>query len=911
MIFSPNNLPASKALFTGRTKDLEKIFSIINLGNCISLYGERKSGKTLTLLIIKDIINGDIKKDKLIDLTLRNQIPKWEIQFINYKAIYVSLEATRNQEDLANKFLKELKKVYSSHQSIQNICTTSSYNNLGTLLDTIHEIIEKEQQQLVVLIDEMEILEDYQKQDGDIVADLFCERTRYPNTFFIHVGSHQWLERISKPGSTFTHLQYLYLKSIDENDNTKFLLSSLNSTLQELVIEMAESKPLYTQYIGQFITNKDEFTNKNFVLTTEKKVLLENELLNDTTFCQYIKQNIYQEKRLDNNSKKLLAAFIYKPNSTIEELSKLLNISEVEINNKITTFVNFGTVIKRRGKYEIVGKLIERYGKTICDNPWLQNPPDPKHLILKPSNPNGQDLEIVIGIKQDKVALFQWNKLKEELYKVCNGEISSINKEKEKKGIYSFIWSGVDISKVLASAKNGNLDKSIISTGADTLLEILTKDEECIYQFIPKIDFNEPKIKTINLDEIKKLKKHTKVLIMTFNDREKKALLHIMKPWPNEQEIFQGPISKHTYRFGQFGNYHAVHVQVQMGQDERSSTRNIIGTAISELKPKIILLLGVAFGFDNKNHRFGDILVAQKIQPYEYSKKERLGNTSYRGTLRECGQTLEDRLTNHIWSHYWIEGIEGKKVQTLPGLVLSGNKLVNNKKFKDGLYKAFKHLSPIGGEMEGSAGYSAVDYIDRNIEIVLVKGICDWGDGNKNDDAQPFAAFTAISLVDHILSQPDVLLTLGIDSVTSQSKPAKAIKKSQISKSEKMSKKILAETEMVAIEILSNQKVSKINTDPINITLTDKLKLVDKLLKCPSIRNTSRRKTVITQLGDIKNDISEDPSSKTEVTNIVDACLTHPTGLKTLINIVRFMDNNTIPLVELEEFLRKHSILSD
>lgn len=76
--FAPNNNEASKLLFTGRTKDLEKIFNFILSGNCVALYGERKSGKTLTLKIIQAIINGDIKsyENSLVDHTLYNALRK-------------------------------------------------------------------------------------------------------------------------------------------------------------------------------------------------------------------------------------------------------------------------------------------------------------------------------------------------------------------------------------------------------------------------------------------------------------------------------------------------------------------------------------------------------------------------------------------------------------------------------------------------------------------------------------------------------------------------------------------------------------------------------------------------------------------------------------------------------------------
>lgn len=61
--------------------------------------------------------------------------------------------------------------------------------------------------------------------------------------------------------------------------------------------------------------------------------------------------------------------------------------------------------------------------------------------------------------------------------------------------------------------------------------------------------------------------------------------------------------------------------------------------------------------------------------------------------------------------------------------------------------------------MEGEGGYAAAE--QAKIETILVKSICDWADGHKNDNAHSFAASTAVSLVEYIFNQPDVLAVLG------------------------------------------------------------------------------------------------------------------------------------------------------
>jgi nucleoside phosphorylase len=91
--------------------------------------------------------------------------------------------------------------------------------------------------------------------------------------------------------------------------------------------------------------------------------------------------------------------------------------------------------------------------------------------------------------------------------------------------------------------------------------------------------------------------------------------------------------------------------------------------------------------------------------------------------------------------------------------VLSGAKLINRREFRDGLVRRFP--SAIGGEMEGVGAYAAA--FRHRVPVLLVKAICDWADGTKEDRAQPFAAFTAVDLVRHVLTKPDALAALGIE----------------------------------------------------------------------------------------------------------------------------------------------------
>ncbi len=83
------------------------------------------------------------------------------------------------------------------------------------------------------------------------------------------------------------------------------------------------------------------------------------------------------------------------------------------------------------------------------------------------------------------------------------------------------------------------------------------------------------------------------------------------------------------------------------------------------------------------------------------------------------------------------------------GLILSGDELVNNRAYRDQLHR----LEPeaIGGEMEGAGLYAAAQR--RKVDWLLVKAICDWADGNKEDTHQQQAANNAARFAFHVIEQ--------------------------------------------------------------------------------------------------------------------------------------------------------------
>lgn len=330
----------------------------------------------------------------------------------------------------------------------------------------------------------------------------------------------------------------------------------------------------------------------------------------------------------------------------------------------------------------------------------------------------------------------------------------SLSSSREPEGTINFTWAGMDSAKLISEGERGILDRQVKECGGDAVLEILNSGGEVLYQFVPETRFTGgAAVKVVGKASMQDAAPNVDVLLLSVTEVERDAILTAMRPWPGAEAIIEGAISDTTYRFGRFGRYRAAHVESTMGAQGRHGATLKARAALAELRPKAMLLLGIAFGVDRAKQRLGDVIVAETVQPYAY---ERVGaKVIPRGVEIPCGIDLSERFRTR--RRGWEVRYGRRKVAVFQGQMLSGPKLIDNREFRDAL--VLKYPQAKGGEMEGEGGYAAAE--QARVQTILIKAICDWADGHKNDRAQAFAAFTAVSLAEHVLSQPDVLDVLG------------------------------------------------------------------------------------------------------------------------------------------------------
>jgi nucleoside phosphorylase len=157
------------------------------------------------------------------------------------------------------------------------------------------------------------------------------------------------------------------------------------------------------------------------------------------------------------------------------------------------------------------------------------------------------------------------------------------------------------------------------------------------------------------------------------------------------------------------------------------------------------------------NQFVGDILLATSIEQhsYEATKANKIENRTQKYMPSKERLKLIQAKIPH-WQTTPDATIETRLYQVHPGLIISGDHLVNNFSKRQSFIS--HNNDAIGLEMEGAALGASIDHFS-NLEtspkafFIFAKSICDWGVG-KSDLWQKKAASTSVSFLHFCLDDP-------------------------------------------------------------------------------------------------------------------------------------------------------------
>ena len=252
-------------------------------------------------------------------------------------------------------------------------------------------------------------------------------------------------------------------------------------------------------------------------------------------------------------------------------------------------------------------------------------------------------------------------------------------------------------------------------------------------------------------------------LILTVTERETNMLMPLINPI-SDSGIIEVKHEGRVYTLGKIGQFNIIHCKCSnMGTQESGSSTLTTRNALSDWPCiKGVIMVGIAFGmYDedgiaNRQH-FSDVLVSKMIYPYE-NQKLKNGQKMFRGEWHHANGIFIKAFDeiSRTWS---VCNLYNEDVHIEVSPLLSGEKLFDDKVERDKLKLEF--IEARGGEMEGIGLASACQ--DAGKPWILLKGICDFGDGNKGKqkhERQDDAARTAAKALLSALQREDLLISL-------------------------------------------------------------------------------------------------------------------------------------------------------
>ena len=253
-------------------------------------------------------------------------------------------------------------------------------------------------------------------------------------------------------------------------------------------------------------------------------------------------------------------------------------------------------------------------------------------------------------------------------------------------------------------------------------------------KYCEKMPQNYPEKGTEEYNEVKRFSSEVELILLTINEHEyRAAALYMEKPSDKfERAVFVPGYGNRVV--GMFARMKTALIQSDVG----ARCDDFIKAAIDTFpNAQFVIAVGVCYAFDYSK-QLGDVLVSKQICDLSNSKFGKKGKIKNRGETIDVAIELKG-LCMDLISDFYVT--DKRRCKVYSGQIVSLPNLIN----EESMQKKIAACVPeaIGGEMEG--GQLLKFQKKRSIKgVIIIKGVVDYGDGNKTKEWQFTTAMAAV-----------------------------------------------------------------------------------------------------------------------------------------------------------------------
>ena len=170
---------------------------------------------------------------------------------------------------------------------------------------------------------------------------------------------------------------------------------------------------------------------------------------------------------------------------------------------------------------------------------------------------------------------------------------------------------------------------------------------------------------------------------------------------------------------------------------------------------KVIIGVGIGYARDRNELQYADVMISNEIADYSQFKDQD-GEITTRGPRPDVHNSVADVFCIpevQSWE-FPCTATNSRKSSAQSGCIVSAPCLMRNEERKKQLFKYQPKAK--GGEMEGWALLMVQQMVESVAAVIIIKGVADYGDNEKNDKWQLTAAKAAVDFTHYSLVKAGV-----------------------------------------------------------------------------------------------------------------------------------------------------------